>query len=92
MSMKLYVGNLSLSTTSRIWSRFSEKSARSNRPTSSKTIIPDARADSRSSKCRATKKVKNAIVQFNGKEIGGRSLTVNEAKPREDRGGDGSRW
>jgi RNA recognition motif-containing protein len=28
-----------------------------------------------------------AIAGLNGKESGGRSLTVNEAKPREDRGG-----
>ena len=28
-----------------------------------------------------------AIAALNGKEVDGRSLTVNEAKPREDRGG-----
>ena len=28
-----------------------------------------------------------AIQAMNGKMVGGRSLTVNEAKPREDRGG-----
>ena len=28
-----------------------------------------------------------AIAALNGKDSGGRSLTVNEAKPREDRGG-----
>ena len=28
-----------------------------------------------------------AIEQFNGKEIGGRALKVNEAKPRENRTG-----
>jgi RNA recognition motif-containing protein len=32
-----------------------------------------------------------AISQFNGKELGGRALTVNEAKPREDRNGGGGR-
>jgi RNA recognition motif-containing protein len=35
-----------------------------------------------------------AITALNGKEVGGRALTVNEAKPREDRprsGGGGSR-
>ena len=32
-----------------------------------------------------------AIAGLNGKESGGRSLTVNEAKPREDRGGGGGR-
>ena len=31
-----------------------------------------------------------AIESTNGKEIGGRALTVNEARPRPDRGGD--RW
>jgi RNA recognition motif-containing protein len=29
-----------------------------------------------------------AIAALNGKEVDGRSLTVNEAKPREDRGGN----
>ena len=32
-----------------------------------------------------------AIDQFNGKEIGGRFLKVNEAKPRENRSGFGGR-
>ena len=32
-----------------------------------------------------------AIAALNGKETEGRALTVNEAKPREDRGGGGSR-
>jgi RNA recognition motif-containing protein len=31
----------------------------------------------------------SAIEQFNGKEVGGRALKVNEAKPRENRGGAG---
>jgi len=31
-----------------------------------------------------------AIAKFNGHNMGGRSLTVNEAKPREDRGGSRS--
>jgi hypothetical protein len=30
-----------------------------------------------------------AVAQFNGKEVGGRALKVNEAKPRENRGGGG---
>jgi len=32
---------------------------------------------------------KAAIAGLNGKELGGRALNVNEAKPREDRGGRG---
>lgn len=31
-----------------------------------------------------------AISMLNGREFKGRALTVNEAKPREDRGGDRS--
>lgn len=30
-----------------------------------------------------------AITDFEGKELNGRTLTVNEARPREDRGGGG---
>ncbi len=33
-----------------------------------------------------------AIDQFNGKDVGGRTLKVNEAKPRESRNGGGSRY
>ncbi len=32
-----------------------------------------------------------AISALNGKQAGGRTLTVNEARPREDRGGGGGR-
>jgi len=32
-----------------------------------------------------------AIAQFNGKDLNGRELKVNEAKPRENRGGGGGR-
>lgn len=37
-----------------------------------------------------------AIASLNGKQVGGRALTVNEARPREPRsnrgGGGGDRW
>ncbi len=32
---------------------------------------------------------RTAIEQINGREVGGRTVTVNEAKPRESRGGGG---
>ena len=32
-----------------------------------------------------------AIAQFNGQEYDGRNMVVNEARPREDRGGNGGR-
>ena len=31
----------------------------------------------------------NAIAQFNGQEYDGRNIVVNEARPRDDRGGGG---
>ena len=33
-----------------------------------------------------------AVEKFNGTEFGGRPLKVNEAKPRENRNGNGSRY
>ncbi|MFG0319609.1 MAG: RNA recognition motif domain-containing protein [Planctomycetota bacterium JB042] len=33
-----------------------------------------------------------AIDGMNGRQVDGRALTVNEAKPRENRGGGGNRW
>lgn len=41
---------------------------------------------------------RTAIAELNGKEVGGRTLTVNEARPRQERGpgggggGGASRW
>lgn len=43
----------------------------------------------------STEEAQGAISSLNGKEVDGRALTVNEAKPREDRGGarsGGSRY
>lgn len=34
----------------------------------------------------------NAIAGMNGREVGGRALSVNEARPREERGGGGNRF
>ncbi len=34
----------------------------------------------------------SAIAAINGNEVDGRELNVNEARPREPRGGGGSRW
>lgn len=33
-----------------------------------------------------------AIQQFNGQDLKGRALTVNEARDRDDRGGRGGGW
>ncbi len=37
----------------------------------------------------SNEEAQTAISSLNGKEVDGRALTVNEAKPREDRGGSG---
>lgn len=39
-----------------------------------------------------SEEAQKAISALDGKEVDGRSLKVNEAKPREDRGGGGSRY
>jgi RNA recognition motif-containing protein len=89
MSMKLYVGNLSFQTSSEdLQELFSQAGT-----VESANVVED-RDTGRSRGFgfveMATKEEgEAAIQQFNGKEFGGRNLTVNEARPREDRGGRG---
>jgi RNA recognition motif-containing protein len=87
--MKLYVGNLSYSTTDADLQRLFEGSG----TVESATIITD-RDTGRSKgfgfvEMATREEGEAAIKALNGTEIGGRSLTVNEARPREDRGGFG---
>ncbi len=89
MSMKLYVGNLSFKTSSEELSQlFAEVGT-----VESASVVED-RDTGRSRgfgfvEMSSKDEGEAAIAQFNGKEIDGRSLTVNEAKPRENRGGGG---
>jgi RNA recognition motif-containing protein len=89
MSMKLYVGNLAFQTTSdELKEMFSQAGN-----VESVTIIED-RETGRSRGFgfieMATKEEgQKAIDEFNGKELNGRPLTVNEAKQRETRSGGG---
>lgn len=89
MSMKLYVGNLSYDTTNasleELFAPFGE--------VRSAQVIQD-RDTGRSKgfgfvEMADDNAARTAISQLNEKEFGGRPLTVNEAKPREDRGGGG---
>ena len=89
MSMKLYVGNLSFNTSNQDLNKFSARSELSNRQTSSKIVKRAAHADSVLSKWLRKKKAKTLSRKLNGKEVDGRELKVNEAKPRENRGGGG---
>ena len=87
MGTKLYVGNLSFRTTSdELRDAFAAVGT-----VESASVIED-RDTGRSRgfafvEMATAEEAAAAIEQFNGKEFGGRNLTVNEAKPRADRGG-----
>ena len=89
MGTKLYVGNLSFRTTSEeLRDAFAAVGT-----VESASVIED-RDTGRSRgfafvEMATPEEAAAAIEQFNGKDFGGRNLTVNEAKPREDRGGGG---
>src|ERR687893_2184179 len=91
MAIKLYVGNLSFQTTGEeLRTLFSQAGN-----VESANVVED-RDTGRSRgfgfvEMSSREEGEAAIQQFNGKEFGGRNLTVNEARPREDRGGGGGR-
>ena len=91
MSTKLYVGNLAFQTTSQELEQLFGQAG----TVQSASVVED-RDTGRSRgfafvEMSSQEEATSAIEQFNGKEIGGRYLKVNEAKPREDRGGGGGR-
>ena len=87
MGKKLYVGNLSYGTTdSDLQGMFQEFGS-----VQSAQVIMD-RESGRSKgfgfvEMGNDQEAQAAINALNGKDVDGRALTVNEAKPREDRGG-----
>jgi cold-inducible RNA-binding protein len=89
MSTKLYVGNISFNTSNQdLIEMFSASGT-----VESANIIED-RETGRSRgfgfvEMASKEEAEAAIAALNGKEIDGRALKVNEAKPREDRGGYG---
>ena len=89
MSTKLYVGNLSFNTsTDELEKIFGEIGA-----VQSTNVIED-RETGRSRgfafvEMSSSEEAEKAITQLNGKEIDGREMIVNEAKPRENSGGGG---
>jgi cold-inducible RNA-binding protein len=88
MAMKLYVGNLAFQTSSEDLQQLFAAAG-----TVESAAVVEDRETGRSRgfgfvEMSSKEEGKAAIEQFNGKEVNGRSLTVNEAKPREDRGGN----
>src|SRR5262245_49879531 len=86
MGKRIYVGNLSYQTTENDLTNLFEQVGQ----VESVNIITDR--DTGRSKGFAFVEMSNedaekAIAQFNGAEVNGRALTVNEARPREDRSG-----
>lgn len=84
MSKRIFVGNLSYQTTEGDLAGLFEQAGE----VESATIITDR--DTGRSKGFGFVEMDNenaekAISQFNGQELNGRSLTVNEARPREER-------
>src|SRR6478672_10637536 len=89
MSTKLYVGNLSFDTTTQDLEQMFGESG-----TVTSTNIIEDRETGRSRgfafvEMSSKEEAQAAIAALDGKEVGGRSLKVNEAKPRENSGGGG---
>lgn len=92
--MKLYVGNLSFDTNNADLEELFGQAG----TVESVNIIED-RDTGRSRgfafvEMSSKSEGSNVIEQFNGSELNGRDLKINEAKPRENRGGNGggARW
>src|SRR5215468_1982581 len=91
MGKKLYVGNLTYGVTNSDLEKMFEPFGR----VESAQVIMD-RDTGRSKgfgfvEMGSDQEAQAAIAAMSGKEVDGRQLTVNEAKPREDRGGGGGR-
>jgi RNA recognition motif-containing protein len=89
VAKKLYVGNLSYNTSDSDLQRLFEEFG----TVDSAQVISD-RETGRSKgfgfvEMGSDQEAQAAISALNGKEVDGRALTVNEAKPREERGGGG---
>src|ERR1044072_6213070 len=89
MSTKLYVGNLAFQTTSE---DLQELFAQAGTVESASVVEDRMTGRSRGFafvEMSSPEEATAAIEQMNGREVGGRALKVNEAKPRESRGGGG---
>jgi RNA recognition motif-containing protein len=94
MGKKLYVGNLPFSATDE---SLQEMFAQSGSVTSAKIIMDRDTGRSKGFgfvEMASDDEASDAIQKLNGQSVGGRAITVAEARPvtpREDRGGGGGR-
>jgi RNA recognition motif-containing protein len=91
MNRKLYVGNLAFSTEDQsLNTMFSEAG-----PVQSARVIRDKMTGQSRGfafvEMETDEGARTAIERFNGKDVDGRQLTVNEAKPQTTTGGGGER-
>ena len=83
MSKKLYVGNISFQTTNE---ELAEAFSQYGTVTSAQVVTDRETGRSRGfAFVEMADGADQAIAAMNGAQVGGRTLTVNEAKPREDR-------
>ena len=89
MTTKLYVGNLSYQTKDQ---DLEKMFAEVGNVTSAQVITDRYTSESRGFgfvEMATEDEAQQAIAAMNGRNVDGRALTVNESKPREDRGGSG---
>ena len=88
MTQKLYVGNLSFQTTE---SELDDLFAQAGEVESVRIITDRDTGRSRGFGFveMSEENAEKAISQFNGTELDGRALTVNQARPQVNRGGGG---
>jgi RNA recognition motif-containing protein len=89
MGRKLYVGNLTYGVDS---SQLEQMFAAYGTVQSAQVIVDRDTGRSKGFgfvEMGSDQEAQAAIAAMSGKEVDGRQLTVNEAKPREDRGGGG---
>ena len=87
MGKKLYVGNLTYAVTD---STLEQMFAAHGTVQSAQVIVDRATGQSKGFgfvEMGSYQEAEAAIAALNGQQVDGRTLTVNEAKPREDRGG-----
>jgi len=93
MSKKLYVGNLSFQTTDQ---ELADAFGQFGTVTSAQVVTDRDTGRSRGfGFVEMSDGAEQAIASMNGAQLQGRTLTVNEAKPREERprtSGAGKRW